>query len=192
MKHSALKTLLLTLLFFGFAATLSAQDDNTDNHDVTVTVPEVARLDIETAGNSSLALGPVDSGEAGAPLDFSSATDNTLWINYSSTVGSTTEATRKVTVAITDGTVPGGMDLKVVSAVDAGNGEGTVGTPTAEVNLDATAQDVITGIGSCYTADGVNNGHQLTYSLVRGGDYSDIDFDESGTVLTITYTLTDN
>lgn len=191
MQRTLFKTLLIFALL-GTTVTLSAQDDNTDNHDVTVTVPEVARLDIESANGSSLSLGPVDSGEAGAPLDFSSATDNSLWINYSSTVGSTSEASRKVTVAITDGNVPGGMDLKVVSAVDAGNGEGTLGTPTAEVNLDATAQDVITGIGSCYTADGVNNGHQLTYSLVRGGDYADLDFDETGTVLTITYTLTDN
>ena len=114
-------------------------------------------------------------------------------MNYSSIIGSTTEPSRDVTVAITTGTVPGGMTLKVVAAADAGNGAGTMGTPTAEVTLSSTAQDIVTGVGSCYTGNGTSNGHQLSYTLTltAPANYGDLDFDDA-TTLTVTYTLSDN
>jgi hypothetical protein len=69
-----------------------------------------------------------------------------------------------------------------------------MGAPTTAVTLTNTAQNIITGIGSAYTGDGVNNGHNLSYSLdldATSGSYALLDFDES-TTLEITYTLSDN
>ena len=47
-------------------------------------------------------------------------------------------------------------------------------------------------MGSAYTGDGEDNGHQLTYQLGLGDaiDYKDLDFDNSA-ALEITYTLSD-
>ena len=190
---NVLKFLLIALLTVGFSGISYGQDDNDDAHDITITIPEVALLDIEPAGSNSITLGPSAPTEAGDPLDFSASTNTSLWMNYSSIVGSSTEPSRDVTVAITSGTVPSGMSLTVEAAADAGNGGGNVGTPWAQVTLSSTAQTIVTGVGSCYTGDGVNNGHQLTYSLSLSApsNYGDLDFDDA-TTLTVTYTLSDN
>jgi hypothetical protein len=170
-----------------------AQDNNKDAHDITITIHEVALLDIEPSGSNTITIGPAAPIEAGEPIDFTSATNNTLWMNYSSIIGSSTEPSRDVTVAITNGTVPGGMALTVVAAADAGNGAGTVGIPTAAVTLSATAQNIVTGVKSCYTGTGTSNGHNLTYtlSLTAPADYGDLDFDDA-TTLTVTYTISNN
>lgn len=189
------KFFAFALLLNGLAHSSFAQDSNTDSHDITISVPQVALLDIEPSANNSISIGPAAPTEAGAPIDYTNATDNSLWLNYSSIIGSTTEASRKVSVSITSGTIPGGMTLKLLAATDAGNGDGTVGTAAAAITLSSTAQDLITGIESCYTNTPENNGHQLTYTLEAGtaaGAYSDLDFDDASAALTVTYTLSDN
>jgi len=193
MKNLRTSTLILALTAFLFTQA-NAQDTNTDAHDVVIGIPEVALLDIESASGTSITLTPTAPTEAGSPISFASTTNTSLWLNYSSIIGSTTEATRKVTAAISAGTVPGGMLLKVQAAADAGSGDGTVGTAAGQITLSSIAQDFITGIGSCYTGDGAAKGHQLTYTLMlnpAAGNYANLDFDDA-TTLTITYTLTNN
>lgn len=190
-----MKTTLKTFLVLGIIGISSfafAQDNNSAQHDITINIPEVALLDIE--GGSGLTLGPDAPTEAGEALNFSAQTDNTLWLNYSSIIGSTNEPTRKITVAISSGTLPGGMTLNVSAGSHSGTGGGTFGTPVGSgVDLSTTDQDLITGIGSAWTGDGPNNGHNLTYtlSLSASGDYGNLDFDDA-TTITVTYTLTDN
>jgi len=191
MKNLKTSTLIL---FFGALvfAQANAQDTNTDAHDVVIGIPEVALLDIESGSGTSINLTPAAPSEAGNAISFSSTTNTSLWLNYSSIIGSTTEPTRKVTAAITSGTVPGGMLLKVLAAADAGGGDGTMGTSAGQLTLSGTAQDLVTGIGSCYTGNGTSNGHQLTYTLLLNpvaGSYANLDFDDANT-LSVTYTLT--
>lgn len=172
---------------------VNAQDSNQEAHNVVIGIPEVALLDLEAANGTSITLGPTAPGEAGNALNFNTV-DNSIWINYSSIIGSTTEPSRNVAAQITSGTVPSGTELSVVAASDAGNGDGTVGAPTAAVVLSSTAQNIITGIGSAYTGNGVNKGHNLSYALnlsSASGSYAQLDFDKSDTVV-ITYTLSDN
>ncbi len=186
---------------FFFAATLvatativSAQDDNDDVHDVVVSIPEVALVDLESATGTSINLGPAAPTEAGLPLDFSAQTNSAIWLNYSSVKSTLNDATRDVSAKISTGTLPAGMTLTVTSAADAGNGDGAMGTTAGAVALTTTDQDVITGIGSAYTGTGVNNGHNLTYALslsVAAGSYAAIDADDATTVQ-ITYTISDN
>lgn len=183
---------LLTLGLLAVSTLAFAQDDGDDVHQVTISVPEVALLDIEAASSTTISLGPTAPTEAGSPITFTSATDNSLWLNYSSIIGSTTESSRTVTAQITSGTVPAGMTLSVVAGADAGNGDGTVGTPTAAVTLSGSAQNIITAIGSCYTGTGTSNGHQLTYTLAldaASGSYANLDFDDAGNI-NVTYTIT--
>lgn len=170
-----------------------AQDTNIDAHNVVIGIPEVALLDLESASGTTITLGPTAPTEAGLAVAFPSQ-NNSIWVNYSSIVGSTTEPSRNVAVQITSGAVPAGTTLEVVAVADAGSGDGTVGTPTTAVTLSGTAQNIITGIGSAYTGDGVSKGHNLAYTLdlaAAAGSYALLDFDESST-LEITYTLSDN
>ncbi len=187
---------VLAIALFGTFVTIGAmaQDTKVDNHDVTITIPEVALLDLEVAtGSKNITLAATAPTEAGNAISFAGATNSTLWMNYSSIKRAVVDPSRKVTVAYT-GTVPAGTVLKVVAASDAGGGAGTVGTPAAVLNLSTTSQDFITGIGSAYTGTGASKGHNLTYTLdlaAAAGSYALLDAANSGTV-TVTYTLSDN
>ncbi len=179
----------------GFSSAAFAQDDDDDVHDVTIQVDEVALVDIEgPAGVNDITLGPDAPTEAGDPVDFSDQSDSTLWMNYSSIISTANNPTRDVTAKISAGTMPGGISLTVTALTYAGTGDGTLGTGAGAVTLTASDQDVVTNIGSAYTDDGVNNGHQLVYALSLtggGGQYANLDADDQTTV-SITYTISDN
>lgn len=188
MKKSRLIFTVFTVFAFLVA---NAQDSGTDSHDITISVPAVALVDIEPSANNSITMAFVAPTEAGLPL--TNPTDNTaLWLNYSSIIdGDNPDRTISVQVDA----VYLGADILVEAAVYAGNGEGTMGTPSAQLTLTGIAQNIITGIGSAYTGDGANNGHNLTYSLVASGagtaNYADLEAD-AGTDVTVTYTISDN
>ena len=186
MKNLAVIT--LTAILLTAAQNIFADDTNNGSHSISIQIPEVALLDLE--GSSSITLAPTAPTEAGAAFDFSSATDNSIWVNYSSVVAS--GAHRSVTAAITSGSVPTGLLLKVAAASYSGSGKGTTGTTAGTVTLSATAQSVVTGIGSCYTGNGESNGHNLVYSLElnSANDYDKLVQDN--TSITVTYTLTDD
>ena len=193
MKNILRASLIASLLAFAGVSGLYAQDDNDDAHNVVITLPEVALLDLESSAGTSISLGPDAPTEAGEALDFSEETNSDIWINYSSIIGSKTEPSRDITVQITSGKVPEGLELTAIAAKDAGMGDGSMGTPTAKIILDNSAQEIIKGVGSAYTGNGVSKGHQLTYQLAlneKKGSYAKLDFDNSNT-LAITYTLTD-
>ena len=187
------KTLLVLLLAVNFTNLMAQADTNEDGHEVQINIPEVAILDIEPAGNT-ITLAPEEPTEAGLALDFTNANNDDLWLNYSSIVGSTTDPSRTIDVKIEDGeAVPSGMVLKVTAAADNSSGDGVMGTPVGEITLSNTAQNIITGIGSCYTGSPEDNGHQLTYVLeldAAAGSYGQIDFDDAASI-TIIYTITE-
>ena len=187
------KLFALAALGVAFAFNTNAQDDADDSHTVSISIPEVAILDLEAKGSSVVSLSVEAPTEAGEAVDFSKAKNDDVWINYSSIVGKS-ENTRDVTAKISANSVPDGMLLKVTAAKDAGNGDGTMGSSAGEITLSSSDQKVITGIGSSYTADGAGNGHNLQYSLELDpskGSYAKIDFDQD-VKLEITYTISNN
>lgn len=169
-----------------------AQDTSSDTHTITISVPEVAIVDVEPSASKNLTLGFTAPDEAGDPLT-NPDDDTSLWLNYSS-IKSAADPTRTVSVKIN--ALLAGVDIKVTAAADAGNGDGTVGTPGSTLTLSASDQTLISGIGSCYTADGENNGHNLTYSVEAGtsvaADYADLLANAVGSAVTVTYTISDN
>lgn len=183
-------SLAMSLAALAFSANLNAQDTNTDNHTISITVPEVALVDIEPAANKNITLGFTAPTEAGLPVT-PTGTDNTLWLNYSS-IKSVADATRTVSVQL-DALIPG-IDINVTAAGATGAGGGTLGNPAAQLTLSAADQTIISGIGSAYTGDGANNGHNLTYSLAAVGgiaNYADLEATTTA-VATVTYTISDN
>nr|WP_314495223.1 hypothetical protein [uncultured Chryseobacterium sp.] len=185
--------LMLSLAAFALCATVQAQDTNTDNHTIAITIPEVALVDIEPAATKNITLGFTAPTEAGLPI-IPSGINNTLWLNYSS-IKSVADATRTVSVKV-NALLPG-IDIRVTAAAATGAGGGTLGTPAAQLTLSAADQTIISGIGSAYTGDGANNGHNLTYALAAGSGagtiaaYADLQATTTA-VATVTYTISDN
>ena len=181
--------LFVTFLFVGFTYAQGG-DDNDDTHTVTITVPAVALVDIEPSGSKDISLTFTHSTEAGDPLTAPAA-NTSLWLNYSS-IKDAENVTRTVSVKI--GALFPGVDIKVLAAADAGNGDGTMGTVAGLLTLTTTDQTIISGIGSCYTATGVSNGHNLSYTMVGGttGAASYADFTSvTQSAVTVTYTISD-
>ncbi len=190
-----LKNLLFAALIVFTAKASFAQDTNTDTHTVTIGIPEVALLDLESATGTAITLNGTAPSEAGEAMVFN-AKNSDIWINYSSIVGSKSDPSRNVTVQITDGQVPDGLVLSVVAAQDAGKGDGTMGKAEKDAIALSTkkADKIIDGVGSAYTGNGANKGHNLTYTLTLDsskGSYAKVDFDQAQT-LSITYTLSDD
>jgi len=191
MKKNSLKfTLSLSVALFSFG--VNAQDTRTDNHTISITVPEIALLDIEPTASKNITLGYTSPTEAGEPI-IPGAANTSLWLNYSS-IKSTADPLRTVSVKLS-AVIPG-VDIKVTAAAATGTGGGTLGLPSSTaLILTASDQTIISGIGSAYTGNGANNGHNLTYVLSSGGigaiaNYADLEA-ASSTTITVTYTISD-
>lgn len=183
----SLVSFMFVVILAGFTSRAVAQDTQTDNHQISVVVPVVALLDLETSAtrNFTACFTKPANDEAGDKI-VAPAANNTLWLNYTSIQAGTT--TKKVNVKAN--AVVDGVDIHLVAASAAG-GAGTKGTPTAGFNLSTTDQTLISDIGSAYTASGPTSGHQLTYTFIADdANYANL---RSGTTtVTVTYTLADN
>lgn len=172
------RLVILALVFIFLSGFVFAANDSAA-HDVTMQVNEVVLIDLNNTGTITLTTNaPVNGGE-----DPAGDSDNSKLLQYTSLVASGT--TRNITAqwGATD-QAPAGTSLSLqATSVPAG-----CGTAAAQITINDTAQNIITGIGSCATGTG-SNGAELTYtfnidtvgSLVVG---------DSETV-TITLTLTD-
>jgi hypothetical protein len=163
-----------------------AQDTDNASHQVKITVPTVSLVDIEGPGGSnSINLVFTAPTEAGLGL-VAPEPNSDLWLNLSSTAKNASEG--KSVHASMNGTLPDGFTLKL-KADNSSTGHGNKGNAVSEITLDGTNQNVITGIKSGFTGNGVSNGFQLTYTLV----FTDEDYEtlyNDITPLTITYTMT--
>ena len=182
-----MKKVVLTIVAFLFVtgvtmANTGDNDTNKASHRVGITVPTVALVDVEGAHGEAdkINLTPdVSKLEAGEAVNFASATDNSLWLNYTSIVNAgegegkkENSNTRTITAEISDGSLPGGVSLQLtVGSISSGNGTKGHSAASNKV-LTSSAQDVVTGIGTCYTESGENKGHRLTYTLdMDNGNY---------------------
>ncbi len=166
------------------------QDQHIAHNNVRINIPEVALLDLEPVNGSTVILSPISPTQAGQALDFSTSQNSSIWLNYSSIVSASPGSERTIT-AMVESEIPSGLKLKLNVATDAGNGSGKTGTPLNGVILSSQAQPIINGIGSCYTGDGTNNGHLLTYIMELDEDaYGSLSFDMSST-LNIVYTISE-
>ena len=147
---------ILVILFINL--TLTAFSQNSVN--VSITVPNIALMDI-APNNTAFSLNLVAPTEAGNAVSIS-PTNSTKWVNFSSAV--VTGITRKITAQLS-GTLPQGLNLKLVVSNYAGSGAGALGTSAGTLVLSSTAQIIINNIGGAFTADGASNGYNLNYSL---------------------------
>jgi hypothetical protein len=180
MRKLSIILLTATLLIWLARMETAFSDSDTASHSVTMTVNEIALIGLNSTATITLEMGTSTStGEA--PQDV---TDNGKLLQYTSLVPD--GATRSIVAAwgaATDA-APAGTSLKLQSTSVPAN----CGTAASQITVSATAQSIITNIGSCATGVGVN-GAEITYTL-SVDDFTQLAASESKTV-TITYTLTD-
>ncbi|MFA9372319.1 MAG: hypothetical protein ACERIH_11475 [Labilibaculum antarcticum] len=177
------KVEFLFVCIFLICTGANAQDKSGDSHTVSITIPEVAILDIESAGSKDIALSFTAPKEAG--LGVTGSSNSSLWLNYSS-IKSASNTTRTVSASVNN--TIAGADIIISAASSSGGGAGTIGEPSGDVTLTTSEQVIVNNIGSCYTGSGVNNGHNLTYTLKVNGSYEELEA-SSQTPLTVTYTF---
>ncbi len=186
-KVTLLSAFVATL---GLGTAFAQSDEDFQTHNIAISIPEIAILDIETTGSENVTFAlNADNLEAGAEFIVDEENSD-LWINYTSIVA---VAGNERSISITADDVPeiDGFTLKVIAAEYSGSGEGTLGDPTTIVTPSESPTDIITGIGSAFTGDGNSNGHNLTYYLDFDGDFADLNVDDAGMNIEIKYTITD-
>ena len=176
--------ILLGILVVGGSIAYSQVDTNSDNHRVSIVIPQISLIDIEPEASKDITITMVAPGEAGDVL--ADQTDNNLWLNVTSIValGGNRNISASIDAAVT------GLDLKVVASGYSGNGFGSWGAVQPEFTLSTSSQDLVTGIKSGYTFNGDGNGYRLTYTVSpkAHADFGDIVADTEN--ITVTYTLT--
>lgn len=181
------KILFVTALLLVAAAASAQWEEGQIN--VLFSVPEIALVDIEPSINNSVHFTVVPSAESGNSPEVQETVDQPLWINYSSSMSGTGNS-RKIVAEISNGRLPAGVELFLEASDYSGNGDGNTGYPLGKVSLNTQPKPIITGIGNCYTGNGSNNGHALTFSL-NIANYAEIRANQE-TEFTILYTITDN
>ncbi len=156
---------------------------------VFLSLPQIALLDIEPGAGSDIHFTVEPSAESGNPANIEKTTNGNLWVNYTSAVANPQDS-RVITAQISQGNFPEGITLFVEAGAFSGSGAGQTGQPTGKTSLSVQPKPIISNIGSCFTGNGTNNGHLLTFSIDIA-DYSKIQSMENSE-FTILYTITDN
>lgn len=184
-KHKLTNIILLLILFLMYSTPGFSQWDKA-NINVRFTVPEIAIVDIEPKINK-LEFNLQPSSEAGGEPEMKQKNGESLWINYSSAVNVNT---RTIKAEIAQGAIPNGLSLFLEASPPSVFGSKNQGISTGRTNITYEPKPIISGIGSCFTGDGINMGHELKYSL-EITDFSKIQSIGSEE-FTILYTITDN
>lgn len=171
---------IFVIIFIHLTVSIYAQTSS----NISVTMPSISLMDI-APNNTAFNLNLIAPTEAGSIVSIS-PTNSTKWINFTSAVA--IGITRKITAQLS-GTLPNGINLKLVVSNYAGSGAGTLGTSSGTVYLSGTAQIVVNNIGGAYTGDGSNNGYNLNYSI-EIANYALLQSQTN--TFSIIYTMSDN
>jgi hypothetical protein len=181
MKKTLYLLLISLVMAFSMPFWMVGQGNtNVTTNAVTLTVNGSALLAIAT-GNVSLSLS--GAAEAGAAIQ-TVARDSTTRLKISSLVDGSSK--RTITAALS--AQPVGTELLV--SVQAPNGSfyapENQGTLLSDVNLTTSAQNIITGIGTCWSGTAIGDGYVIkyTYQLIAGA------INLASSNVTVTYTLT--
>lgn len=197
MMRNKLLIICLLILITQHISAQNSEPENTYSHNLEISIPDVAIIGIagpEGNGSSILLTPDISNLEAGEAVDYSTATNNSLWLNYTSITDSPGNGNGKpkprTIKAEIDQNLPAAFDLLLeVGTVSSGSGQ--TGTATqGKIELKKGPSTVVEDIGSCFTENGEGKGHRLTYSLgikenqldkVMAAEYS----------VTVTYTISE-
>ena len=158
---------------------------NVDQHDVTVTVDEVASLrvvDANASPSNGLTFNLTAPNTPGAAIDM--VATQSLYLQYTSVRGTAPDNIRKITVDLVSGLLPNGVSLTLDPTV---NGVGSCGNGVPVILSSSNSSgDIITDIESGYTGTASGDGSVIDYSLAYAT--ANLDASASGDI-TLRYTL---
>lgn len=166
-------------------ANTGTTDDARDVQNVTITVPEVALLDIGDTNVTIPALtAPTDAGTGFPGVDEPGAVTGTSTFSLSSNVKAISPVARTLEVSVVSGSVPTGGTLKI-SANGAGSaGNSSIAGATVTGSAATAINNVKTTTGTiAYKFGATNDGDMIAYTGTDG---------TSGNALTLAYTLSDD
>lgn len=172
-SRRTLAAALATILALG-AISANAQTNDTTTQNLSMEVEAMAVIDVTGDPGALVISAPTAGGATPA-----NATDNTTYARYTSVVET---GTRAITAGL-DVAAPAGTTL-TLEAVPGTDGGAAVGVVTLN---DATASDIITGIGNVATGEGDTDGAQLNYVL-SVDDISQLSTGTTAAVVTLTLT----
>lgn len=153
------------------------------------TLPEVALVDIEPGGDNRVKFTIMPESESGSAPAVQHSAENSLWLNYSSALPAH-QNSRSITAEVSQGAVPRGVKLFLEASEFSGSGGGLPGQTAGRIELTNQPRPIVTGIGNCYTGDGVLSGHQLSFTI-EISDYTQLESTGENNFVVL-YTLTDN
>jgi hypothetical protein len=165
---------------------MAQSPNNTDGDPISFLMNPIYILNIGSGTGPTLTL--IKPAVPGDPVP--AVSDSTSYLNYT-TIADATASTvgnhYKINVILSK-LPPTGTTLTVVARAHSGTGAGDYGDVSAVLTPDATtAQDIITGITSCYTGTGAA-GSRLRYTW-SVSDYTTVVSVTSSSNLTATYTV---
>lgn len=161
---------------------------NSGNINVRFSLPEIAMINIEPEfGNVEFTIAA--PGSAGGEPAVEHVSNESLWINYTSAILKNGNR-RSINAQISEGNVPEGVSLYIEASVASAFGSANQGNPGGKVQVTSQPRPIISGIGSCFTGDGIGRGHEIQYFL-EISDFERIKSIENQ-VFTVLYTITDN
>lgn len=128
-----------------------------------------------------------------AGTQVASVSNSDMYVKISSVVPGNTN--RKITARVSGGTIPAGTRLTLLAAQSVNlNGGGRRGVVVATpIVLSAIDQDLVTGVGSCYTGTGYTDGYRLTYTwapYLPATNYQLLQSTTTPVVITVVLTIT--
>lgn len=165
-----------------------AQQHNSAEVSISMVIPPVALINFVSNERQLITYSYSNMQFQEVEQVITPTTGDKTWVNYSSIVGP--GLSNYITVHISSGSLPADVVLTVYVSDDIGAGEGSTGTSVGNITLSSYPQNIITNIGSCYTGEGVNKGHQLIYMWENPDSYSyNLNY-ENGKAIAVTYTIT--
>ena len=184
MRKKLLLPFAMIIVFVMTSVTTFAQGNTTQ--ELTMGIPEVLLINaVDTTGTVAAVSLQLTTDVAGTAITGGTGAS---YAQVSSIVA--LGQTRRIQASFDQ--IPDGTSLDVTGELPAStNGDGNFGTSSNTVTLSTTAQDIFTGIGSCYTGTDAKDGYRLNWQWNAGatGQYSSI-VSTTGTSTIVTLTIT--
>jgi len=186
MKIQIKYALCLAILVFGVSPAFSQNESGSIN--VRFSIPEVAVISVEPNYNNIEFSVSASADPGGEPV-VEQVSGESVWINYSSAIRKNGNK-RSINAQLTDNSLPDGISFYIEASAASLFGSVNQGISTGKVKITKEPRPIISGIGSCFTGDGVYMGHELRY-FVEITDFKKIE-SKADQVFTVMYTITDN
>jgi len=180
------KAILLVIIFLFGVYVVSAQDNRSASHTITILPPPMAMLQVESSTQVAL----TNNHQLQTTFERNNKRASSTKMTISSVVIQNTNTTRYIYAQITRGNLPVGMQLKLQTVNQNQNAGEESGKTIQELVLSNYAKNVISGMGTCFTGNGNNAGFDLKYSVAQATNQQ-TNYINAQNALTVTYTFSD-